>query len=199
MKTRIFKNYDDFLINREDEKENGVSEKFAKMNPNWESDNSTNEGCWNCRSCSDCSSCSACSSCRDCSYCSSCSSCSYCRYCSEKQNEGDQSKIFSESKIPVIENIHQKVLQAATATPESLNMADWHTCETTHCRAGWVVFLAGEAGRKLEEITDTCFAAQMIYKKSSDIHVGVNMFFVDNETSINDMKRCAQEEMEAAL
>ena len=98
----------------------------------------------------------------------------------------------------MIENIHQKVLQAATATPESLNMADWHTCDTTHCRAGWVVFLAGEAGKNLEEITDTCFAAQMIYKKSSNIHVGVNMFFVDNETSINDMKRCAQEEMEAA-
>ena len=32
-----------------------VQQKFAMMNPNWESDNSTNEGFGNCRSCSSCS------------------------------------------------------------------------------------------------------------------------------------------------
>ncbi|MGB0405020.1 MAG: hypothetical protein ACPGDB_02385, partial [Fusobacterium sp.] len=36
-----------------------------------------------------------------------------------------------------IENIHQKVLEAVT-TDNALDMSDWHTCETTHCRAGWV-------------------------------------------------------------
>jgi len=62
-------------------------------------------------------------------------------------------------KIPVIENIHQRVLEAVTAEESSLDMSQWHTCDTTHCRAGWVVTLAGEEGRELERQTDTGFAA----------------------------------------
>lgn len=72
-------------------------------------------------------------------------------------------------------------------------MSDWHTCKTTHCREGWVVVLAGKEGKKLEEETSTCFAAMQIYKKSSpDIRVGVNKFFLNNEESVTDMKRCAE-------
>ncbi len=41
-------------------------------------------------------------------------------------------------------------------------MKDWHTCETTHCRAGWIVHLAGERGKALEEATSTAHAARAI-------------------------------------
>jgi hypothetical protein len=92
---------------------------------------------------------------------------------------------------PVIENIHQKVLEAATVRPDSLNMGDWHTCETTHCRAGWVVHLAGEPGAKLERQTSTLFAAMQIYKASSTISVSPTRFYENNETALADMKRCA--------
>ena len=98
---------------------------------------------------------------------------------------------------PKIENIHQKVYEAATARPESLNMSDWHTCETTHCRAGWVVHLAGEAGKKLEAHTTTLFAALQIYNVSSSIEVSPVRFFEDNATALTDMKNCA--ELEAKL
>ena len=77
-------------------------------------------------------------------------------------------------------------------------MGDWHTCETTHCRAGWVVHLAGEEGYKLEKQTDTCFAAMMIYKNSSDIRVSPNKFYLSNEESIADMERCAALEKQRA-
>jgi len=98
-------------------------------------------------------------------------------------------------KIPVIENIHQRVLEAVTAEESSLDMSQWHTCDTTHCRAGWVVTLAGEEGRELERQTDTGFAAVQIYKKSSpEIFVGFNQFYVDNEEGMADIKRCAEEE-----
>lgn len=100
-------------------------------------------------------------------------------------------------EIPKIENIHQTILAAATATESSLNMGDWHSCETTHCRAGWVVHLAGAAGYELEKATSTHFAALMIYKKSSEIKVHERMFYVNSDESIADMKRCAELEIEA--
>jgi len=80
----------------------------------------------------------------------------------------------------------------AVAPESALNMSSWH-CGTTHCRAGWVVTLAGDEGKKLESETDTCFAAMMIYKKSSpDIHVPPTRFFEDNKTAMADIVRCAE-------
>jgi hypothetical protein len=99
--------------------------------------------------------------------CWSCSGCSDCSDCSDKKGT---------FVIPVIENIHQKVLEAVS-DPEALDMSTWHTCDTTHCRAGWVVTLAGEAGKKLEEETSTAFAAYQIYKKSSPIKVLFSRFY----------------------
>jgi hypothetical protein len=94
---------------------------------------------------------------------------------------------------PVIENIHQKIYEAASA-PKALDMTDWHTCDTTHCRAGWAVHLAGEAGAKLERQTSTLFAAMQIFKVSSPIQVSPPRFFESNEVALADMKRCAEQE-----
>jgi hypothetical protein len=93
----------------------------------------------------------------------------------------------------VIENIHQKVLEAVSK-PYALDMSAWHTCETTHCRAGWVEVLAGERGKKLAKETDTAFAAMQIYKNSSLIRVSPVKFYEDNETAMADIVRCAEEE-----
>lgn len=78
-------------------------------------------------------------------------------------------------------------------------MSDWHTCETTHCRAGWVVHLAGEAGRALERATSTPHAALMIYHASSPIHVSPPRFYERNEKAMADIERCAAKEKEASL
>ena len=71
-------------------------------------------------------------------------------------------------------------------------MRDWHTCGTTHCRAGWVVTLAGEEGKKLEEFHNTELAAHLIYKESSPIKVGCARFYDGNEEAMADMKRLAE-------
>src|SRR6516164_11210281 len=55
-----------------------------------------------------------CSNCWYCAYCSNCSNCSYIK--KEKKEE----KIIYE--VPKIENIHQLVYAAASATQDSLNM-----------------------------------------------------------------------------
>lgn len=181
--TQIFQTYSDFL-NRANKRVNGVSPEFAEEHPDWEKENERNIGCWDCSDCSDCS------DCYNCSYCSSCSDCSDCSGCYGCVDLNGNKEAFS---IPVLENIHKQVYEAASR-PAALNMDDWHTCETTHCRAGWVVHLAGQAGKELEEKTSTLFAAMQIYKASSPIRVSPVRFFETNEKAMQDMKRCAEEE-----
>lgn len=93
---------------------------------------------------------------------------------------------------PKIENIHQTIY-AAVSQPQALNMASWHSCDTTHCRAGWIVHLAGEQGYALEKQVDTLFAAMLIYK-ASGYEISPNRFFDSNEDAMADMKRLADEE-----
>jgi hypothetical protein len=103
--------------------------------------------------------------------------------------------------IPVIENIHQKVLEAVTKG--ELKMDDWHTskekneegayCGTTHCRAGWVVALGGKDAVRLEEQTSTEFAAlQILHKSNPNIRVSPVRFYESNEKALADIKRCAE-------
>lgn len=77
-------------------------------------------------------------------------------------------------------------------------MGNWHTCSTTHCRAGWVVTIAGEAGKQLEAETSTLFAAMQIYHRSSNIRVSPVRFYEDNKTALADIQRCADEEVKLA-
>ena len=71
-------------------------------------------------------------------------------------------------------------------------MDSWHVCNTTHCRAGWVVHLAGEAGYALEKFHDTALAAQLIYRESG-YEINPCRFYDSNETAMADMKRLAEE------
>jgi hypothetical protein len=98
------------------------------------------------------------------------------------------------SNIPVIPNIHQRLLEAVTAPENKLEMNDWHTCETTHCRAGWITTLAGEVGKALEKLTTTEFAAMQIYKASSPIRVSPVRFYETTEVAMADIVKCAKEE-----
>ncbi|MFM9829703.1 MAG: pentapeptide repeat-containing protein [Sphingomonas sp.] len=98
--------------------------------------------------------------------------------------------------LPKIENIHQKVFAAASAEG-ALNMDGWHAngyCGTTHCRAGWVVVLAGEGGRVLEGVMGTGTAAALIYKASDPKFGKVPDWMASNEAALADMKGLAEAE-----
>jgi hypothetical protein len=83
--------------------------------------------------------------------------------------------------------------------PGALDMSTWHSCNTTHCRGGWVVTLAGEKGRKLEAASSTLFAAMQIYHASAPaIPVSPVRFFETNEIAMADIKRCAELEKAAS-
>jgi hypothetical protein len=69
----------------------------------------------------------------------------------------------------------------------------FHTCEKTHCRAGWVVTLAGQQGKALEQRFDSVVAAMKIYDASSTLtKVSPVRFFENNDVALNDMKRMAE-------
>lgn len=125
---------------------------------------------------------------RDCSSCSYCNDCRYCRDCRDSSKKNAEKII-----IHKIENIHQKVLDSASKTDCSLIIGEWQTCETTHCRAEWVIFLAGEEGKKLEDHLGTPLAAAKIYEESSKIEVHWPLrFFESNEVAMADMRQCAE-------
>jgi hypothetical protein len=72
-------------------------------------------------------------------------------------------------------------------------MSTWHTCEKRHCRGGWVITLAGEAGRKLEQFHNSELAAMLIYYESG-YHINPARFYDDNTAALADMKRLAETE-----
>ena len=104
------------------------------------------------------------------------------------------------SDAPKIENIHRAVYDAVTAAPDKFDMGVWHgnpnfvhPCDTAHCRAGWVVALAGEEGRALETRIGTPATATLIYLASDPQIERIPDFYCDNETALADMKRLAEQ------
>jgi Pentapeptide repeats (8 copies) len=90
-------------------------------------------------------------------------------------------------EVPVIPHLDAVIL-GALETGGTLDMATWHQCATTHCRAGWAITLAGEDGRKLEEKYGSERAGGMIYKASTG---RIPHFFATNERALEDIRECA--------
>jgi len=98
--------------------------------------------------------------------------------------------------IPRIDHIHHAVY-AAASEPDAFDMHAWHktdACGTTHCRAGWVIHLAGPAGQVLEGVYGTSAAAALIYQASDPELERTPDFYADNETALADMQRLAEAE-----
>jgi uncharacterized protein YjbI with pentapeptide repeats len=87
--------------------------------------------------------------------------------------------------IPAIVNIDAAILTAISRPDARLEMGDWHFCETTHCRAGWAVHLAGEPGYALERAVGPAAAGALIYAASGS-HPTPD-FYCDNEAALADI------------
>jgi hypothetical protein len=112
-----------------------------------------------------------------------CSDCSDCH--GHRGADGD----LKPPPVPIIPDIHSRVYDAVSQ-PKALDMSAWHTCETTHCRAGWVVALAGEEGKALEAFHNTDLAARMIYE-ASGYKINPARFHDSNEAALEDMRQLA--------
>ena len=95
--------------------------------------------------------------------------------------------------VPVVEHLHTKML-AAIRTGGRLDMKSWHAddpCGTQHCRAGWAIHLAGEAGAALEAKMGPSAAGGLISVASCPYLQRVPDFFCSSAAALVDIERCA--------
>jgi hypothetical protein len=90
----------------------------------------------------------------------------------------------SHPDVPIVPLLDSTICRIVNSGEGKLEMGDWHSCETTHCRAGWAVHLAGEAGYALEAKYDSERAGGMIYRASTGRWPD---FFAGNETALKDI------------
>jgi hypothetical protein len=100
-------------------------------------------------------------------------------------------------EVPVVESLDARILDAISQPGAALAMGDWHTCETTHCRAGWAIHLAGKAGYELEaKLGDPALAGRAIYRASTGRSPH---FYATNERALADIRRCAEEDVSKSV
>lgn len=98
--------------------------------------------------------------------------------------------IMPQIDVPIVHDIHTAIYKAVTSHG-SLDMKFWHTCETTHCRAGWAIHLAGDAGRSLEEKVGSNVAGALIYMASDPSLERVPDWVASNKDAMEDIKKMA--------
>ena len=95
---------------------------------------------------------------------------------------------ISKAVVPVIDDLDKMVLDSVGDDGAQLNMGNWH-CGTTHCRAGWAITLAGDAGAELERLFGPETAGRLIYEASTGRPAPD--FFASNAEALADIRRCA--------
>lgn len=88
--------------------------------------------------------------------------------------------------IPAVKSIDSKILNKIGNRPDGLEMVSWHTCDTTHCRGGWAIHLAGTAGLRLENRSSQGDAAAMIYAMSRP-GKDIPDFYTDNDAAMESI------------
>jgi uncharacterized protein YjbI with pentapeptide repeats len=96
---------------------------------------------------------------------------------------------FGVDHVPFVPRLDAQILERIESGQGKLYMYAWHTCETTHCRAGWAVTLAGEAGRTLEAKIGTAAAGALIYYRSTG---RIPDFYASDEDALADIIACAR-------
>jgi uncharacterized protein YjbI with pentapeptide repeats len=112
--------------------------------------------------------------------------------------------------VPLIPNIDAAILEAIEANKakgtNGLDMGSWHGneekanetewCETTHCRAGYAICLAGKAGFDLEKKYGPANAGMFLYLKSTP-DAPIPDWGASNKTAMADMKARAAKQLGA--
>lgn len=94
-------------------------------------------------------------------------------------------------KAPVVPDLDYRILTLIERGSGSLNMDAWHTCQTTHCLAGWAIHLAGVSGYDLERDLGPSVAGTLIFQASCGY---VPDFFARNEEALQDLRERVEEE-----
>lgn len=94
-----------------------------------------------------------------------------------------------DAQIPKVEKLHSRLLEV------DVDMFTWHTCDTTHCRAGWAIHLAGEEGYALERKYGPNVAGALITINSCpELNGQVPNWFATDKEARTDIARLAEME-----
>ena len=111
--------------------------------------------------------------------------------------------------VPLIPNIDAAILAAIeknkAAKVNGFDMSSWHGkpcdetnwCQTTHCRAGYAICLAGKEGFELERKYGSANAGMFLYLKSTP-NEPIPDWGATNERAMADMKARAAKQTGAA-
>jgi hypothetical protein len=91
-------------------------------------------------------------------------------------------------EVPIVPDIDRVILEAVGPDGDNLDMETWH-CGTSHCRAGWAIHKAGEAGYALERAVGPDVAGALIYHASAGY---VPDFYASNDEALADIRRRAE-------
>lgn len=89
-----------------------------------------------------------------------------------------EAKIDYQLETGLIEKIAQQVVN----NPDTLEMNTWHTCDTTHCIAGWACHLAIN-GKEMEATHGTQIAGLLLLGAEAHSH-----FFDENDKALEYLK-----------
>ena len=86
---------------------------------------------------------------------------------------------------PIVVDLDRIVLDMVDTDVSMLDMGTWHTCQTTHCLAGWATTLA-EGGKALEEELSPAVAGALIWHAS----VGyVPDFYASGKSAVAELRQ----------
>ena len=71
-----------------------------------------------------------------------------------------------------------RIAALVLANPDALDMAQVHTCATTHCLAGWAIHLSGPAGYALQVATSWSVAGAMLMPSAA------HLFYASDEEAL---------------
>ena len=93
--------------------------------------------------------------------------------------------------LPIVDDAPQR-LQAVAATVldgdgATLAMGNWHTCDTTHCLAGWAIHQAGTIGKTLERLHGPHMAGLLLLG-----HEAADRFYDSNKNATEWLRSVVQ-------
>ena len=101
--------------------------------------------------------------------------------------------VLDEAKnAPILEKPYTKLLAVISNGEGKLEMANWHSCKTTHCVGGWLCELT-PGGKELEKKWDTQLAATFILRNSRP-DAPLPNFTASNEAAMAFIRARAKEE-----
>lgn len=92
---------------------------------------------------------------------------------------------------PAVPHLDAAILQSLKDEKNFLGMNSWHSpiCETTHCRGGWAVVLAGKKALTLEKKIGPETTAALVYWNSTGY---IPKFHHSERLAMQDMRLCAK-------